>query len=244
MINELRAQEGQGRERGSRESSADPADCGMVDIPTDGWDISASPTAPSSVPSSPPDSSSWNRAQSAPESQGIYTSDQYRPTSRSYLYLIPQCIELYYEHLYPIMPVLYMPAIRAINPRAMTYPEKNLVYALCALTCLHMSGKSIQARGPESWEAAGRFFVDECVAVRQSYDFFEDQSLYAVVSSFWLHTSFFEISQARKSWLYLREALTLALDLGLDDDSTYVGLSPEEKLCRQRVFWILFVTER
>jgi hypothetical protein len=107
-----------------------------------------------------------------------------------------------------------------------------------------MSGKNIKAEGPESWEVAGRFFLDECISVRQSYDFVEDLSLYEVISSFWLSTSFFEINQSRKSWFYLREALTLALDLGLHDDSNYVGLGPEEIICRQRVFWILFVTER
>jgi hypothetical protein len=142
------------------------------------------------------------------------------------------------------MPLVYMPDIRVMIHRPMTPPEENLIYALCALTCLHMSGKSIQAKGPDSWEAAGRFFIDECITVRHSYDFLEDQSLYAVISSFWLSTSFFEINQSRKSWVYLREALTLALDLGLDNDLTYVDLSSEEKLCRLRVFWILFVTER
>ncbi|KAB5585123.1 fungal-specific transcription factor domain-containing protein [Coniochaeta sp. 2T2.1] len=215
------------------------------DRSTDGGDISAPQTAPNSAPSSPrPGSGQRTPPGSGREPRGIYSSDQFRPTTRDYFYLISQCVELYYEHIYPIMPLLYMPTTRQTVRRPMTYPEKNLIYALCALTCLHMSGKSIQAQGPESWEAAGRFFIDECISVRQSYDFLEDQSLYAVISSFWLSTSFFEINQSRKSWMYLREALTLALDLGLDDDSTYVGLTPEEKLCRQRVFWILFVTER
>lgn len=173
----------------------------------------------------------------------MYTSDQYRPLSRNYFYLIPQCVEMYYEHIYPIMPLLYMPAVRTMVGRSMTDSEKNLIYSLCALTCLHLRGKSIPG-GPDSWEAAGRFFLDECISVRQSYDFLEDESLYAVISSFWISTSFFEIHQDRKSWFYLKEALHLAQELGLDDESTYVGLSPEEKLCRQRVFWILFVTER
>lgn len=245
VINELRAQEAQGVERGSRESSSDLADYGGMS--TDGGEMSAPQTAPNSVPSSPPDTSGRNDGRKSHESRGsIYTTDQYRPTSRSYLYLIPQCVELYYEHIYPIMPLVYMPAIRAMVSRTMNYSERNVVYALCALTCLHMRGKNIQATaaGPDSWEAAGRFFLDECISVRQSYDFLEDQSLYAVISSFWVSTSFFEIHQDRKSWFYLKEALHLALELGLDDDSTYVGLSPEEKLCRQRVFWILFVTER
>ncbi|KAG4413768.1 hypothetical protein IFR04_013118 [Cadophora malorum] len=46
-----------------------------------------------------------------------------------------------------------------------------------------MSGKSILAPGPPSWEAAGRFFLDECISVRQSYDFVEDKTLSAVISS-------------------------------------------------------------
>ncbi|KAH8881238.1 hypothetical protein GQ53DRAFT_754538 [Thozetella sp. PMI_491] len=242
VINELRARES-GKDRTSRESSVD------FDIGTDDGPKSTA----TSVPSTPPDIS-WHKVASDPrnatEPQSIFTSDQYHPVSRSYHYLIPQCVELYYEHIYPIMPLLYMPTIRDMVTRPMEAPEKNLVYALCALTCFHMSGKSVQASqaaqaaGPDSWDKAGRFFLDECLSTRQSYDFLEDLSLFAVISSFWLSTSFFEINQSRKSWVYLREALTLAQDMGIHDDSTYAGLGPEEKLCRQRVFWQLFVTER
>ncbi|GKT46583.1 putative sugar kinase [Colletotrichum spaethianum] len=179
-----------------------------------------------------------------PEPSGMFSSDELRPRTRSYLHMIPQLVELYYEHIYPIMPLIYMPSIRETINRPMTPSEKNLVYALCALTSMHMSGKSIGAPGPTSWEVVGRFFLDETISIRHSYDFLEDLSLYAVISSFYLSTSFFEINQSRKSWYYLREALTNAQDLGLQDDSSYYGLSREETLCRQRVFWILFVTER
>ncbi|KAJ9143412.1 Fungal specific transcription factor domain-containing protein [Pleurostoma richardsiae] len=257
VINELRAKDA--KERTSRDSSPEyvsppfirtvgsgPAAHREDSLDVDGVDPRSSTTSIQSTPP-PQDISWWNNAsdpRNASEPQSGFTSDNYQPNSRPYLHLIPQCVELYYEHIYPIMPLLYMPAIRSTIARPMTPSEKNLIYALCALTCMHMSGKSLQVAGPPSWETAGRFFLDECISTRQSYDFLEDQSLYAVISSFWLSTSFFEINQNRKSWLYLREALTLALDLGLHDDSTYIGLSPEETLCRQRVFWILFVTER
>jgi hypothetical protein len=150
------------------------------------------------------------------------------------------------------MPLLYMPTIRAMlgrpeMPLSLPASDRNLLYALCALTCLHMSGKNIPTDGPlapDSWEIAGRFFLDECISNRASYDFLEDESLHAVISSFWLHTSFFEINQSRKAWLYLRETLTLALEMKLDDEASYAGLTSRDRLCRQRVFWILFVTER
>jgi hypothetical protein len=186
-----------------------------------------------------------NPAPAASEPSGEFSTDEYRPTSRNYLDMIPQCVELYYEHIYQIMPLLYMPTIREIVSRPMTPSEKNLIYALCALTSMHMQGKSIEASGLlGSWETVGRFFLDETISVRQGYDFVEDLSLSSVLSSFYMSTSFFEINQSRKSWYYLREALTFALDLGLHDESTYLGLSPSDILCRQRTFWILFVTER
>ncbi|KAH8752826.1 hypothetical protein F5883DRAFT_397616, partial [Diaporthe sp. PMI_573] len=221
------------KERESRDNSAEP------EVPP-GRTVHQSTALPQDV--------SWRNNASdprnGPEPMSIFTSDQHQPLHRPFLHLIPQCVDLYYEHIYPIMPVLYMPAIRSMITRQMSPSEKNLVFALCALVSMHMSGKSLSFDGPASWEDAGRFFLDECVSNRQSYDFMEDMSLNAVISSFWLSTSFFEINQNRKSWLYLREALTLAQDMGLHDDSTYVSLSPQEALCRQRVFWILFVTER
>ena len=178
------------------------------------------------------------------EPKSIFTTDQFRPTSPSYFHLIPTCIDLFMEHIYPIMPLIHMPTLRASITRPLEMYEKNLLYALCALTSTHMIGKSIQAPGPPSWEAAGRFFLDECISVRQSYDFVEDRSLWAVISSYLVHTAFFELNQSRKSWYYLREALTMGQDLGIHDEKSYIGLSPAEALCRRRTFWILYVTER
>ncbi|KAL0941710.1 fungal specific transcription factor [Colletotrichum truncatum] len=229
-----------------------PLNLDSVDIGMSGSDLGEAASQHSSnasAASTPP--SFWaavtsNPAHSSvPEPRGIFSSDEMRPRTRNYFHMIPQLVELYYEHIYPIMPLIFMPAIReTISRPAMTPSEKNLIYAMCALTSMHMSGKSIGAPGPTSWEVVGRFFLDETISTRQSYDFLEDLSLSAVISSFYLSTSFFEINQSRKSWYYLREALTNAQDLGLQDDSTYYGLSREETLCRQRVFWILFVTER
>lgn len=181
------------------------------------------------------------------EGQHLYPPVQFRPTTRSYFHLIPLCLDLFMEHIYPIMPLIHMPNLKASITRPLEPHEKNIVYSLCAVTSLHMSGKSIPANnaaGPNCWEAAGRFFLDECITNRQSYDFVEDRSLFAIISSYFVSTAWFELNQSRKSWYYLREALTLAQDMGLQDEKNYAGLSPSEELCRRRTFWILYVTER
>ncbi|KAH8647144.1 hypothetical protein BX600DRAFT_389818 [Xylariales sp. PMI_506] len=253
VINELRARESKtGREVGSGHSSdVDPSHrheprlTYAISVDAN-QPNSASTSAPPSPPAQPfvPWTAVTPDLRNAPEPQGAYTSDEYQPRSRNYLHLIPRCVELYYDHIYPIMPLLHMPSIRSTIVRPMTFSERNLIYALSALTAFHMSGKSLASAGQPPWEEVGRFFLDECISVRSRYDFPEDTSLYAVISSFWLSTSFFEINQSRKSWFYLREALTLAIDIGLHDDRSYVGFNPQDVLCRQRVFWILFVTER
>ncbi|KAJ4397895.1 hypothetical protein N0V85_006431 [Neurospora sp. IMI 360204] len=153
--------------------------------------------------------------------------------------------KLFYQYLYPVMPVLYMPEIQRMDPRTCDLPEKNLLYSLSALTCFRMSGHSLGAEeSPEFWDQAGRFLLNDCLDVRKQYDLYENISLNTVVSSMFLASSFFETNQSTKAWVYLREALTFAQELGLEDESTYAGLSAEEALCRQRVFWLLYVMER
>jgi hypothetical protein len=156
------------------------------------------------------------------------------------------CLDLFVEHIYPIMPLIHVPTLRATLSRPLRDFERNFMCALCAVTSTHMSGKSIPtpALGPISWEAVGRHYLNECIAVRQSYDFIEDKSLLAVISSYFMSTAHFEINQSRKSWYYLREAMTMAQDLKLHDESSYENLSEAEALCRRRTFWILYVTER
>lgn len=167
-----------------------------------------------------------------------------------YLTLVPTCLGLFIEHLYPIMPVIHAPTLRQIAERPLTLQEENLVFSLCAVTSTHMSGKSIPMPSlavlapSTTWELIGRWFLNRCISVRQSYDFVEDLSLSSIISSYFVSTAFFELNSSRKSWYYLREALTMAQDLGLHDETTYEGLGFAEALCRRRTFWLLYVTER
>ncbi|KAH8600915.1 hypothetical protein B0O99DRAFT_293453 [Bisporella sp. PMI_857] len=253
VINELRAQDGVAAYQKPKDTPPSrlntnesvPESHSTGPGSSDDW-ISDSATAPSS----PSFQRQWLPAALAEnlhlneEPRSIFTSEQFMPTTASYFHLIPTCIDLFMEHIYPIMPLIYMPALRESIKRQLDVSEKNLVYSLCALTSTHMIGKSISAPGPQSWETAGRFFLDQCILVRQSYDFVEDKTLSAVISCYFLSTAFFELNQSRKSWYYLREALTMGQDLGFHDEKTYIGLSPAEELCRRRTFWILYVTER
>ncbi|KAK3396815.1 hypothetical protein B0T20DRAFT_243585 [Sordaria brevicollis] len=191
-------------------------------------------------------STTWaSDVSTAPETIGLFANEHIYPSRGAFLYLIPKCVELFYQHLYPVMPVLYIPEIQRMDPRTCDLPEKNLLFSLSALTCFRISGHSLSAEeSPEFWDQAGRFLLNDCLDVRKQYDLYENISLNTVVSSMLLACSFFETNQSTKAWVYLREALTFAQELGLEDESTYAGLSSEEALCRQRVFWLLYIYER
>lgn len=242
-----------------------------------------------------------SRASSDIGSRGLILGPS-RPTPSSPLCLLPRLVALYALHIYPVMPLVYLPDVRQAAARAeaamtmaagrgpsivgdgisaaLSPREKSLLYAMCALTALHVGSRSIDKDGlvPESLadvaaaaangeggggrtaadaksscEPVGRWFLNACLAARKGdgadqlrYDMVDDPVLDDVITSFWLSTSFFEIGQKRRGYHHLREALTLALDLGLDNEQTYhrPGLTQREVLCRRRVFWSLFVAER
>ncbi|EGO56117.1 hypothetical protein NEUTE1DRAFT_44696 [Neurospora tetrasperma FGSC 2508] len=235
LINRLREREAGKKEEQRPSSSGDPeVSDGARSNNTDIFPQNASV------------SSTWaSDVSTAPETTGLWANEHIFPSRGAFLYLIPKCVELFYQHLYPVMPVLYMPEIQRMDPRVCDLPEKNLLFSLSALTCFRMSGHSLGAEdSPEFWDQAGRFLLNDCLDVRKQYDLYDNISLSTVVSSMFLASSFFETNQSTKAWVYLREALTFAQELGLEDESTYAGLSPEEALCRQRVFWLLYVMER
>lgn len=107
-----------------------------------------------------------------------------------------------------------------------------------------MSGRPEYTEGQLTWISLGRFFLAKCISARHAYDFIEDRSLSAVISSYFLFEAHFELDEQRKSWYYLQESMTLAQELGLHDEASYAGLPFIESVCRRRTFWLLFVTER
>jgi hypothetical protein len=141
-------------------------------------------------------------------------------------------------------PVFYRPVLQALLTQPMEAHETNMIYALCAMTATHMSGRPEYIEGQLSWISLGRFFLAKCVAARQAYDFIEDRTLDAIISSYFLFEAHFELDEQRKSWYYLQEAMTLAQELGLHDEGLYTGIPFVEAVCRRRTFWLLFVSER
>ena len=87
--------------------------------------------------------------------------------------------------------------------------------------------------------------LNEAVRVRKDYDFFENPTVVAVRTSFFIFVcSGFYHDRQKSAWAYLREATTLAHIVGLPDESTYISNDSRENGQRRRLFWVLFTMER
>jgi hypothetical protein len=109
-----------------------------------------------------------------------------------------------------------------------------------------LSGLNSQALNPEMMplSCSASFFARESLRARGDCDFIECADEYTTLSSFFLFAYYGNMEQSRSAWYYLREAISFALSLGLDDPETYLGLDAETHQRRRRLFWLLFVTER
>ncbi|KAK6530268.1 hypothetical protein TWF694_003630 [Orbilia ellipsospora] len=87
-------------------------------------------------------------------------------------------------------------------------------------------------------------FVTQCLSTRQNSDFISSPTLNWIITSFFLFAYYGHLEQHRSAWYYLRESISLALELELDVEEIYETLERGESQKRRRLFWLLFVTER
>ncbi len=72
----------------------------------------------------------------------------------------------------------------------------------------------------------------------------KNPTLEGILASFFLFGCLFGSNQHNAAWLRLREAIDLAVTMGLNDPDSYLLLPPEEKGQRLRMFLVLSISER
>ncbi|KAE8312756.1 hypothetical protein BDV41DRAFT_577442 [Aspergillus transmontanensis] len=158
--------------------------------------------------------------------------------------LMRRCVDIFLQQMYPIMPLFRPSTLVEWLSRPMEPNEQTMLFALCALVTSFLCGHSESILGCGEWESVARMFIRKSQAVRSEYNFVEDSSLLSLLASFFIAVTHFELHNARQSWFYLREAITLAQALGLHTDEFYRDMDYVSALYCRRTYNILFVTER
>lgn len=144
------------------------------------------------------------------------------------------CIDAFYTKLYLVMPIIDREQfLNSLNFETMSPERFCLLTALCSLTNLQVLNRPADE------------LIRETLRTRQSFDYVECPTLDCVHISFFLFACFFGLNVHNTAWFYLREAITFAQLLGLDNEESYANIqSPLEAAYKRRTFWVLFVTER
>ncbi|KUJ18823.1 uncharacterized protein LY89DRAFT_696272 [Mollisia scopiformis] len=161
----------------------------------------------------------------------------FRPSSIVTKDLLKTCLDAFFTHKYPIMPILDQEAVYLTLSVIGDNPEQYaLMTALCSVIVLQPEIlKSATGEGqPDQMRAiswpSSEFLMKETLRARQFCDHFE---------------TLFCLGKDNSAWFYIRESMTMLQILRLHEENAYSNCSGIQyaTYCR-RTFWLLFITER
>ena len=156
-------------------------------------------------------------------------------------------IEMFFDHLFPIMPVLdrnkYLNSKMLAHQVALPPREYALLTAVSALTIVQLSlpGHFVPNEIPTI--SAG-MLIEECLRMRHKCNYIETPNLQTVLTSFFLFGYYGNLEKHNQARHFLHEAISFAEAIKLDDEVYLSQLDSRQEQWYRRTFWLLFVTER
>jgi hypothetical protein len=83
--------------------------------------------------------------------------------------------------------------------------------------------------------------------VRRGSDWSDNPSLLTVYISYFIFLCQHALDKQEVAWVHLREAITVALVLGMHKEETYQSEAGERNIysiCKRKLFWELYMWER
>ena len=164
--------------------------------------------------------------------------------------VIRRCIDGFFAHKYPIMPILDRDHIYASLESVHEQPEQYaLITALCAMIILQpeILGSPVSSKKSchKSQLPSPELLIAETHRSRLFCNHIETPSLAAVQTSFFLFAASFSLEKDNSAWFYIREAMTMLQLQHFHEEDTYSRIAdPQYATYCRRTFWLLFITER
>ncbi|KAI9683762.1 MAG: hypothetical protein M1822_005952 [Bathelium mastoideum] len=160
-------------------------------------------------------------------------------------------VELFFEHMYPIMPVLdrkyYIDSGILASHSALPTDQYLLLCALSSMTIMQLETAPqmpLLNGNPGDSEAAAEVFAKECLRERLNSEYVEHPTDRTVLTSFFLFCYYGNLEKSEMAWYYLQESLSFAQSIELDKEHEVAALDFMESQWHRRLFWLLFVTEK
>ncbi|KND93688.1 putative sucrose utilization protein SUC1, partial [Tolypocladium ophioglossoides CBS 100239] len=151
-------------------------------------------------------------------------------------------LDVFRQRLYPIWPVVAVDQLLAdIALDDNDFESYALSAAVCAATIA-------QLRLPEHTTLPNTVsslqFALDAQHLRQLFDYREKSTIASLLTPFFLHMYYANANKLQTAGLFLREAITYAHALELDQPDLYASCEPSERSLRLRTYWLLFISER
>lgn len=170
-------------------------------------------------------------------------SDVFEPHPMLTQSSVEMCLKIFFKSLYPIMPVLdetrFFARVRNLSSDPELY---SLVSSLCAMTVVQLL--AVPGNHNDMISSLSETLISESLRARKYFDYIGSFSTDTILTSFFVFCSYGNLEKHNHAWYYLRESISFAQSMGLDDEKSYLGLDTAENQQRRRIFWLLFITER
>ncbi|ATY59761.1 C6 transcription [Cordyceps militaris] len=166
--------------------------------------------------------------------------------------VVNQCIDLFFEYLYPLTPLVHEPSLRDNlayfvpsdrAPHLETCAEAafTLITAVCAEAAFLLPADIFP-----SGDAVASVFLHAsrgCLADYMEADL-ESPSASSITIRYFHSNCVHAAGKPKFSWHIFGEATRLAQVMRLHDETSYEGLYPVEAEMRRRVFWIVYMGDK
>ncbi|KAG2731131.1 hypothetical protein G9P44_005547 [Scheffersomyces stipitis] len=168
--------------------------------------------------------------------------------------LLLPCLQVYQTWYYSMWPVLsvtdFVTKLSTISPGEHLYEESSISYALCLALCAAISKQttfisesSTISKLPSGIQA--RDYALLALRIRNEYEHSLNPTSETLLTSFFLCIYYFNNSGGKAAGItYLREAISMAQIMRLQDAATYLGKPPAEVHRLRKIYYLLLVTER
>lgn len=169
--------------------------------------------------------------------------------------LIDGCIDFFFAHMYPTMPILHRGRLQEKISQEIhrSIDVYCLVASLCAFMMIQpgmsLPGRAFRVR-VESDELVSRnlttatILLEEILRLRRAIENVENPTPESVQTSLFLFACYFGLDRHNKAWYHLREATTLAQIMGIQEEMSYLTDDSVDGIMKRRLYWLLFITER
>jgi len=207
---------------------------------------------PRSVQGEPSSTPEYHNAISPALSPAPSTA-HFQPSSLLSLETIQNCLDSFFTHKYPVMPILDREETYASLHHLHTSPTQyGLITSLCAIIMMQTeisvpSDKEGALDNSQQFDSmlAVDFLIKETYRAKACCNQIDNPSLASVQSSFFLFSCLSRLGKDNAAWFHLRESITMLQLLRLHEETTYSGIrDPNYAMYGRRTFWLLFITEQ